>query len=487
MKPYALNKCLEILTGYLEYPNYSLESRLHNRDEKPFIPQNTYSEILKDLRGIIRWLNKIQFVTKKTLRTLNLASITSLQWSELYYCVYSMHWKQIPRHYLRKEFDDLHTTFPDRIIPAWNALLLQFLEKLTHFSWEIALKNKPLSEKISIYQAVPSFFVERLIPVMSEVKIEANAKAMNPFKDQNFIALRIVLDEGHDEKWVTETRDKYIQYLHKKGIKTKIDSDIPFLIHIPMNQRKQISNSQLYKSNQIIFQDKSAVIACLIVDPQPLELILDVTAAPGMKTSLIQELTHYQSVIIGGDIHRKRLKETEKLMSQLKTKNVHLIQWDGSKLPLRTEGKSKQQIFDKILLDAPCTGSGTFLKDPEMKWQQNKHILLKNRIIQEKILKQLKKYIQEGTTLIYTTCSLYPEEGEYQINRLINKPWFKEMMPQPLIKGISPAYSINKLLTALITSQEKNIIGLGRIFPAKQHTQGFFYAKFTRCLVSPHE
>ena len=120
VKSYALNKCLEILTGYLEYPNYSLESRLHNRGEKPLIPQNTYSVILKDLRGIIRWLNKIQFVTKKTLRTLNLVSITSLQWSELYYCVYSMHWKQITLRYLQKEFDELHTTFPDRIIPAWK-------------------------------------------------------------------------------------------------------------------------------------------------------------------------------------------------------------------------------------------------------------------------------------------------------------------------------------------------------------------------------
>ncbi|MHA1601690.1 MAG: hypothetical protein ACTSUI_01650, partial [Promethearchaeota archaeon] len=188
-----------------------------------------------------------------------------------------------------------------------------------------------------------------------------------------------------------------------------------------------------------------------------------------------------------GDIQRKRIKESEKLLSQLKTKNVHLIQWDGSKLPLRTEVKPRQQIFDKILLDAPCTGSGTFLNDPEMKWRQNKHILLKNSIIQEKILKQLKKYIHEGTTLIYTTCSLYPEEGEYQINKLINKPWFKEMTPQPLIKGISPAYSINESLTALITSQEKKIIGLGRIFPAKQHTQGFFYAKFARCPVSPQE
>ncbi|MHA1648537.1 MAG: RsmB/NOP family class I SAM-dependent RNA methyltransferase, partial [Promethearchaeota archaeon] len=389
--------------------------------------------------------------------------------------------------YLQKEFDEFHTTFPDRIIPTWNTLLFHFLEKLTHFSWDIALKNKPFSEKTSISHAVPSFFVDRLIPVMSEKKIQANTKAMNPFRDQNYIALRIVLDKGNDEKWITVTRDKYLQYLHKKGIKTKIDPDIPFLIHVPMNQRKQISNSQLYRSNKIIFQDKSAVIACLLVDPQPLELILDVTAAPGMKTSLIQELTHNQSVIISGDIQRKRIKESEKLLSQLKTKNVHLIQWDGSKLPLRTEVKPRQQIFDKILLDAPCTGSGTFLNDPEMKWRQNKHILLKNSIIQEKILKQLKKYIHEGTTLIYTTCSLYPEEGEYQINKLINKPWFKEMTPQPLIKGISPAYSINESLTALITSQEKKIIGLGRIFPAKQHTQGFFYAKFARCPVSPQE
>ena len=480
MEPYALKKCLEILTDYLEYSNYSLESRLHNRDDKHFIPQKIYSVILKDLREIIRWFSKIQFATQKTLRALNLGSITALQRSELYYCVYCMHWKHVSHKYLQKEFDDLQATFPDHTIPVWNSLLFQFLEKFSQFSWDIALKNKSLSEKISISQAVPSFFVEHLIPVMSEQKIQANAKAMNPFKDQNFITLRIVLDKGNDEKLVTLTRDKCLQYMHQNGIKTKTDSDIPFLIHIPMDQRNLVSKSQLYQSNKIIFQDKSAVIACLLIDPQPLELILDVAAAPGMKTRLIQELTFFQSVIISGDIHRDRLKKTKKLLDQLNTKNTHLIQWDGAKLPLRVGVNSERQMFDKILLDAPCSGSGTFLNDPEMKWHQNKHILLKNVIIQEKILKQLKNYIQMGTTLVYATCSLYPEEGEYQINKLINKPWFQDLTPQPLIKGISPPYFINESLKTLISTQEKRIIGLGRIFPAKHHTQGFFFAKFTR-------
>ena len=480
MEPFALKKTLEILQDYLEYPAYSLESRLHERDKKQFITQNTYTVILKDLREIMRWLNKIRFVTQKTLRSLKLESITSLQQSELYYCVYCIQWKRTKSHNLRSEFKDLHNSFPDCFPTTWNHLLIQFLEKINHFSWEIALKNKPLTEKISIAQAVPSFFIDRLTPVMSEKKIQANAKAMNPFKDQNYIGLRILLEKGRDEKLVTLARDECLQYLEKNGVKTKIDSHIPFLIHIPMNQRSLVSKTKFYQSKKVIFQDKSAVIACLIVDPQPFDLILDVSAAPGMKTNLIQELTANQSVIIGGDISRDRLKKTEKLLNQLNTKNTHLIQWDGANLPLRMGSDSTQHIFDKILFDAPCTGSGTFLNDPEMKWHQNKHILLKNVIIQEKILKQLRKYIQKGTTWIYSTCSLYPEEGEYQINKLVNKPWFKKLTPQPLIKGISPSYSINDSLTAMVTSREGKILGLGRVFPAKQRSQGFFYAKFTQ-------
>ncbi|WP_371806322.1 hypothetical protein [Candidatus Lokiarchaeum ossiferum] len=480
MKPLALKKCLDILQNYLEYPAYSLESRLHHRDEKQFIDQNTYSEILNDLRGIMRWLNKIHFITQKTLRALNLDAITYLQRAELYYSVYCVHWKKIKGFTLQKELDEFHKTFPSYTHLKWIPLLTQFLEKISHFSWEIALKNKPLPEKISIMQAVPSFFVEHLMPVMSEQKIQANAKAMNPFKDQNYIALRIVLDKGKDETALNVIRDECLQFLHRNRIKTKLDPDIPFLIHIPLIQRKLVSKSKFYESKKVIFQDKSAIIACILVDPQPLELILDVSASPGMKTRLIQELTQFQSVIIGGDIRRDRLKATEKLLNQMETPNTHLIQWDGANLPLRIGDNFQQPIFDKILFDAPCSGSGTFLNDPEMKWHQNKHILLKNVIIQEKILKQLKKYIQSGTTLIYTTCSLYPEEGEYQINKLINKPWFKEMKPQPLMKGISPSYSINDSLTAILSSPEKQIIGLGRIFPAKQRSQGFFYAKFKK-------
>ncbi len=483
VKPYALNKCLEILTDYLEYSNYSLESRVHNRDKNDYIPKDVYATILKDLRGIVRWFNKIQFATQKTLRVMNLKSTSSLERSELYYSVYCMQWKHVAKRDLKQEFKDLHATISDPTLPAWNALLFQFIEKFSQFSWKIAFKNLPNAKKISITHAVPSFFVERLLPVLTEKKINANAQAMNPFKDRNFIALRIILDQATldtDGNGIMATRETYRDILHQNGIKAKLDTDIPFLLHIPIDQRKLVSKSPLYQAHKIIFQDKSAVIACLIVDPQPSELILDVTAAPGMKTRLLQELTNHQSVIIGGDIHQTRLKKTKQLLDQLNTPNVHLIQWDGAKLPLRLEVSSKSPRFDKILIDAPCSGSGTFLTDPEMKWHQNRRILLKNVIIQEKLLKQLKKYIQKGTTVVYATCSLYPDEGEYQFNRLIHKPWFQELIPQPLRKGISPPYFINDELTALLSTEEKHIIGLGRLFPAKQHTQGFFFAKFTR-------
>ena len=492
MKPYALKKCLEILRDYFEHPAYSLESRIYERRKEHFISNDTFTDILRILREIVRWHNKIHFVAQKTLRSLNWEQITPLQRSELYYCIYRLQWEKSLTVDLQQEFDVLHKTFADDFPLLWDPTLGRFLHKIGHFSWDIALQKKPVLERISILEAVPSYFIKLLHPVMSELDLEANSKAMNPSGDDTFVFLRIVPANRYPKSKIKTDKENCIRNLNKNDIQPQRDPDIPFLLKIPLQQLRLVSKTGDYKEGKIIFQDKAAILACLLVDPQPADLILDVSAAPGMKTSLIQELTDYQSVTIAGDIRRDRLKSTQKLLKHLKTSNVHLVQWDGSKLPLRPATSANHMAFDRVLFDAPCSGSGTFLNEPEMKWHQNEHVVRKNVIIQQKILKQLKHYVKKGGTLIYTTCSLYPEEGEYQIKNLGNKPWFQEYIPQPLITSIDHPYSqrtpaeLHGIGTQTLdfqpVTQTKIVLGCGRVFPAVQHAQGFFYAKFKRTL-----
>ncbi|MHA2329262.1 MAG: RsmB/NOP family class I SAM-dependent RNA methyltransferase, partial [Candidatus Hodarchaeales archaeon] len=218
--------------------------------------------------------------------------------------------------------------------------------------------------------------------------------------------------------------------------------------------------SDFYKQKTLIFQDKASIAPVIALNPKSNELICDLCAAPGMKTSLISQQSGEKSSIIAGDFHKDRTQEMVKFLSDLELNNLHLVQWDGLNPPL------KQERFDKILLDAPCTGSGTFTNNPELKWRQNKRFLQRNIFLQEQLLLSAFKLLKIGGTLVYSTCSLYPEEGEYQIQKIKSNKVRLEEIPS----WIPDSYKINGF------SQK----GTGRFLPAEHDTIGFFLAKFTK-------
>ena len=148
------------------------------------------------------------------------------------------------------------------------------------------------------------------------------------------------------------------------------------------------------------------------------------------------------------------------LMNRQNISNSYIINTDSIKLPVRFKN-----IFDKVLLDAPCTGSGTFLTNPELKWRQNEKFLSQNVILQKKLLKSAVDLLKTDGILVYSTCSLYPEEGEFQILDIVDK-----VEPMELPKWLSPSYEI----------EGKILQGTGRLFPSVHQTQGFFIGKFKK-------
>jgi len=197
-----------------------------------------------------------------------------------------------------------------------------------------------------------------------------------------------------------------------------------------------------------------------MLDPKPGEKIVDLCAAPGIKTSLISWLTNNTASIIAGDFHTERTKIMKNLTLDLKITNIHLLNEDSINFPIRFEN-----YFDRILLDAPCTGSGTFLSNPEIKWRQNEDFLYQNITLQRKLIESAIKLLKQNGVLVYSTCSLYPEEGEYQIMEYMD---FLE--PLHLPTWLSPSYKINNSILA----------GTGRLFPSVHQTQGFFIGKFKK-------
>ncbi|MHA2054087.1 MAG: RsmB/NOP family class I SAM-dependent RNA methyltransferase, partial [Candidatus Hodarchaeales archaeon] len=336
---------------------------------------------------------------------------------------------------------------------------LAYYNKLSTFNWEIALQNKSEKEKLSIRYAVPTFTIDTLLQVINISNIQKNIIAMDRQVREGRLFLQIN-NSGVEYLSQPDLVLKIIEDFSKNNIKMHIDEIFPTVLQAKAQDKSKIIQSDNYQKNKVIFQDKASIASIHLLDPQPGHLVCDLCAAPGIKTKFIAQQSNRQSKIVAGDFHSQRLEEMIKFLKTYNLSNTHIIHWDGIQPPV------KQGIFDKVLLDAPCTGSGTFSSNPELKWRQSEQFLKRNVFLQEKLLNAAVKLLKPGGILIYSTCSLYPEEGEYQINRILSSQ--VKMGPTP--SWLPPSYHINGT----------PLKGMGRFTPAEHGTNGFFISKLIK-------
>ncbi|MHA2202446.1 MAG: RsmB/NOP family class I SAM-dependent RNA methyltransferase [Candidatus Hodarchaeales archaeon] len=405
------------------------------------------------LREIIRYWNKIQYITTKTLRSLSNDKKRHKRKLELFlYITYRYMWEKASftaiLNELKYEYDGLG-----------KENLKAFYSKLASFNFDIALKNKSEIEQISIRYAIPSFTIRKLLPVLDYTRIKNNIVAMDNRARKGIMYLRINVRQ-HDIESLVDLSSTIIREFNKIGVPLQRDDDVPFLLKARVMDKYKVIKSDFYQQKRLIFQDRASIAPVIALSPKPNDLICDLCAAPGMKTSLISQQSRGKSRVIAGDFHKVRTQEMVRFLSDLKLKNLHLVQWDGLNPPLQLER------FDKILLDAPCTGSGTFTTNPELKWRQNERFQQRFIRLQEQLLMSAFDLLKIGGTLVYSTCSLYPEEGEYQIQKIESDKVRHEEIPS----WIPSSYNINGF------SQK----GTGRFLPAEHDTNGFFLAKLTK-------
>ncbi|MFX1239335.1 MAG: hypothetical protein ACFE8P_16665, partial [Promethearchaeota archaeon] len=387
---------------------------------------------------IVRYWNLLNYIMKKTHRAMGLKNELSLSEEVRHiYATYRFKFESSQQENVVKEFD---STVREQI--------RVYLNKLKTFSLDRALRNKSEREKLSIVEAFPSFFIEHLLPVISLKFLKDNIHYMNNQQRKGYFFIREAM-KSHVENFLTA-----------RNIKYKKDGVVEGLYQVPIQYKKEIIRSESFKQGNIILQDKSSVSVVNLLDPRPNELICDICAAPGMKTTLIAQYSDYSSRIIALDFSLIRIKQFKGLKNHNNPLNLFLLNTDSIKIPIRPEIK-----FDKILLDAPCTGSGALGPHPELKRRQSISFLFQNSVIQNKLLNTSLSLLKKNGILVYSTCSLYPEEGEYQIKKILN-----QVTPLEIPSWFSPSYRING----------KKIPGAGRLFPSIHESQGFFIGKYQK-------
>ncbi len=226
-----------------------------------------------------------------------------------------------------------------------------------------------------------------------------------------------------------------------------------------------ITSTPEYLSGLLYIQEASSMYPPIALEPKPGEIVADMAAAPGGKTSYMAQLMKNKGVIYAFDVGEERLKEMRLNLSRLGVTNT--IIFHKSSLYLGELGIE----FDKILLDAPCTGSGTIHKNPERKANRTLEDVRFCQNLQMKLIKVALENLKKGGILVYSTCSLEPEENEFVIQWVLDN--FKvELLPLH--------YGEPALVKPFGVELNEEIIKARRFYPDKHNTSGFFIAKIMK-------
>ncbi|MHC1604661.1 MAG: NOL1/NOP2/sun family putative RNA methylase [Candidatus Methanofastidiosia archaeon] len=202
--------------------------------------------------------------------------------------------------------------------------------------------------------------------------------------------------------------------------------------------------------------------------PKKGEFVWDMCAAPGGKTTHLSQAMEDKGVIVATDVSDEKIVALKNNVARLGVKNTIIVKKDA-----RTFNISKK--FDKILLDAPCTGSGIIRKDPTRKVSRNLSDIFFMQAIQKGLIKKAIDAVKRGGTVLYSTCSLEPEENEFVIDWAIRN---LSVEVSPLKKSFlkfSPAFT--KSFGRGISHE---IGACARIHPYVNDTTGMFIAKIIK-------
>lgn len=219
------------------------------------------------------------------------------------------------------------------------------------------------------------------------------------------------------------TPQKLCEALTGKGINAVADGDI-----ITLSKPGDIAALDEYKQGLFIPQDKGAYLAAAALSPEQGDLIIDVCAAPGAKTTQLAQMTQDKARIIAFDIHPHKIKLIQKNAERMGIRSITAMVHDAALVCGEYTGKA-----DRVLADVPCSGLGTIRKKPDIKWRKNPDDIRQIIDIQKKILRASSRYVKKGGILVYSTCTYNKEENEYVIEDFLKNAPFEKTMQQQLM------------------------------------------------------
>lgn len=302
-------------------------------------------------------------------------------------------------------------------------------------------------ERIGLSTFHPSWFVKYCFNLFGRIQAIAMLEA-DLQKPQTYIRLNTL----------KSNESRILEKLEGEGVKAENIEQLRHVYEVT-ETKVPLTKTESYKEGLFYVQDKASCLATEAANPKPGTVVLDACAAPGAKTTYLAQLMQNRGSIYSVDYSRRRMDLWRAELTRMGVEIAEPIVADlRHALPLRLEA-------DLIVLDPPCTGTGTFRKIPSAKWRLTPRSIDRMAEVQWQMLNNCARNVRNGGGLIYSTCSITVEENEMQIERFLK--WNTEFS----LVEIEPKIGLPGL-----RAQEK----CQRLYPHIHRSNGFFIAKLRK-------
>jgi 16S rRNA (cytosine967-C5)-methyltransferase len=291
-----------------------------------------------------------------------------------------------------------------RTILGWRELkdVEEILGKILSVNIDSALKKVDDVDKVGLLTYHPAWFVKYCFRLLGRKEaltfLEKATDVPSTYFRLNTLKApeEILLKKIEEEKIVLE---KVEQLKHTYRL---------------VQSKRPPTRTPSFRQGLFYLQDKASCLAAEISNPQPETKVLDVCAAPGAKTTYMAQLMDNRGEIISVDNSKRRIKvwkgETERMDAEIASP---IVADARTPLPLSLTA-------DLVILDPPCTSTGTFAKTPDAKWRLTKRSIIGMAKIQSEMIEQVADHVKETGFLVYSTCSITVEENEMVIQKFLN-------------------------------------------------------------------
>lgn len=322
-----------------------------------------------------------------------------------------------------------------------NGLLRNVARNKTKIKWPD--KNENIIRYLSVYHSHPEWMVEKFLGDFGEAETVNLLEADN---ERPTVSARV--------NTLKISRDELSSELLEKGYRTVPggyvdDSLIGVRSFYP---REEIESGKLY------LQSEASMLVSRILEPRAGETVIDLCAGSGGKTTHIGQLMRDRGRIIAVDINEIRLQNLREACLRYGVSNCETVSGDATKV-------LNLPIADKVLVDAPCSGLGVLSRRPDIRWNRSPEDIKGMAEVQKKISKRAAGYLKKGGILVYSVCTITPEETV-------------EIIEDVLASDIT--LKLIKIDRERFNLPEDNNPDFLQLLPHRHHTDGMFIAKFKK-------